>query len=57
MTDWSSVTGGKELAEISGQQIGKVTSLCRFCLSKLITIHDHHHSKAYKKSVIVTLFF
>ena len=57
MTDWSSVTGGKELEEISGKHIGKVTSLGRFCHSKLISIHDRHHGKAYRIIVIVTLFF
>jgi hypothetical protein len=57
VTDWSSLTGGKELAEVSGTHIGKATSLVRFCRSKLISTPDRHHGKAYSTTVIVTLFF
>ena len=57
MTNWSSVTGGKELTEISGKHIGKVTSLGRFCHSKLISIRDRHQGKAYRTTVVVAIFF
>ena len=57
MTDWSSDTGRKELAEFSGKHTGMVTSLGRFCHSNLFSIHDRHHGKAYRTTLNVTLFF
>ena len=51
------VTDGKEMAETTGNHIGKITSLGRSRHSKLISIHDRHRGKAYRITVIVTLFF